>query len=86
MISLNTKVRVIHRLYTTLYKTILGFADIGSMKSFFDFFCITPHTRKIRKSTVEFHTSKNILKMIKQRNQLREVLFYISNTHIYTCS
>jgi hypothetical protein len=27
---------------------------------------------------------KNILKMIKQRNQLRQVLFYISNTHLYT--
>ena len=26
----NTKVRVIHRLYTTLHKAILGFADIGS--------------------------------------------------------
>ena len=30
-----TKVRVIHRLYTTLHKTILGFADIGSMEKFF---------------------------------------------------
>ena len=47
---------------------------------FIDFFCITPHTRKIKKSTVEFHTSKNILKMIKQSNQSRQVLFYISNT------
>jgi hypothetical protein len=27
-----TKVRVIHHLYTTLHKTILGFADIGSME------------------------------------------------------
>jgi hypothetical protein len=36
---------------------------------------------KIKKSTVEFHTSKNILKMIKQRNQ--SFLFYISNTHLY---
>jgi hypothetical protein len=55
--------------------------DIGSMEKFFlDFFCITPHTRKIKKSTVEFHTSKNILKMIKQSNQSRQVLFYISNT------
>ena len=49
--------------YTTLHKTILGFADIGSMEKFFDIFS------KIKKSTVEFHTSKNILKMIKQRNQ-----------------
>jgi hypothetical protein len=39
---------------------------------------------KLQKSTVEFHTSKNILKMIKQRNQSRQVLFYISNTHFYT--
>jgi hypothetical protein len=31
-----------------------------------DFFCITPRTRKIKK--VEFHTSKNISKMIKQSN------------------
>ena len=31
-----------------------------------DFFCITPHTRKIKK--VEFHTSENISKMIKQSN------------------
>jgi hypothetical protein len=30
-----TKVHVIHRLYTTLHKTILGFADIGSMEKFF---------------------------------------------------
>jgi hypothetical protein len=35
---------------------------------------------KLKKSTVEFHTSKNILKMIKQRNQSHQVLFYISNT------
>ena len=43
-----TKVRAIHRLYTTLHKTILGFADIGSMEKFFlFFFCITPRTRKI---------------------------------------
>ena len=54
------------------------------MEFLFDFSCITPHTRKIKKSTVEFHTSKNILKMIKQRNQSRQVLFYISNTHLYT--
>ena len=53
-----TKVRAMHRLYTTLHKTILGFTDIGSMEKFFDFFCITPHARKITKSTVEFHTSK----------------------------
>ena len=46
---------------------------------FLDFFCITPHTRKIKKSTVEFHTSKT-LKMIKQSNQSRQVLFYI---HVY---
>ena len=31
-----------------------------------DFFCITPHKCKIKK--VEFHTSKNISKMIKQSN------------------
>jgi hypothetical protein len=48
-----TKVRAMHRLYTTLHKTILGFADIGSMEKFF-----LTHTRKITKSTVEFHTSK----------------------------
>jgi hypothetical protein len=46
-------------------------------KSFFDFFCIAPHTRKIKKSTVEFHTSKNILKMIKQSNQSRYVEKYL---------
>jgi hypothetical protein len=79
-----TKVRAIHCLYTTLHKTILGFADIGSMEKFFYCFCITPHTRKIKKSTVEFHTSKNILKMIKQRNQSCQVLFYISNIYLYT--
>jgi hypothetical protein len=67
-----------HRLYTTLHKTILGFADIGSMEKFFDIFS------KIKKSTVEFHTSKNILKMIKQSNQSCQVLVYISNTHLYT--
>jgi hypothetical protein len=53
-------------------------------KVFLIFFCITPQTRKIKKSTVEFHTSKNILKMIKQRNQSHQVLFYISNIHLYT--
>jgi hypothetical protein len=80
-----TKVHVIHRLYTTLYKTILGFADIGSMEKFFWFFSVSPLIHvKYKKSTVEFHTSKNILKMIKQRNQSRQVLFYISNTHLYT--
>jgi hypothetical protein len=30
-----TKVCAIHCLYTTLHKTILGFADIGSMEKFF---------------------------------------------------
>ena len=80
-----TKVRVIHRLYTTLHNTILGFADIGSMEKFFWFFSVSPRIHlKLKKSTVEFHTSKNILKMIKQRNQSRQVLFYISNTHLYT--
>jgi hypothetical protein len=33
-----TKVHSMHRLYTTLHKTILGFADIGSMEKFFDIF------------------------------------------------
>jgi hypothetical protein len=43
-----TKVRSMHRLYTTLHKTILGFGDRGSMeKCFFYFFLYTPHTRKI---------------------------------------
>ena len=37
-----TKVRVIHRPYTTLHKTILGFADIGSMEKFFLFFLYRP--------------------------------------------
>ena len=50
----------------------------------FFFFCITPHTHKIKKGTVEFHASNNILKMIKQRNQSRQVLFYISNKHLCT--
>jgi hypothetical protein len=35
---------------------------------------------KLKKSTVEFHTSKNILKMINQSNQSRQVLFYLLNT------
>ena len=49
------------------------------------FFSVSPLTHvKLQKSIVEFHTSKNILKMIKQRNQSRQVLFYISNTHFYT--
>jgi hypothetical protein len=44
------KVRSIHRLYTTLHKTILGFADVGSMEKFFGiFFCRTPRTFKIKK-------------------------------------
>jgi hypothetical protein len=29
-----TKVRAMHRLYTTLHKTILGFADVVSMEKF----------------------------------------------------
>ena len=41
-----TKICVIHRLYTTLHKTILGFADIhvhvGSMEKFFWFFLYHP--------------------------------------------
>ena len=54
-------------------------------KSFFDFFLYHPsYTENIKKSTVDVHTSKNILKMIKQRNQSCQVLFYISNTHLYT--
>ena len=46
-------------------------------KDFLIFFCITPHTHRIKKSTVEFHTSKNILKMIKQSNQSRQVEKYL---------
>ena len=52
---------------------------------FFDFFCIAPRTRKIKKkySRVSYiHVSKNILKMIKQRNQARQVLFY-STLQVY---
>ena len=37
-----TKVRVIHRQYTTLHKAILGFADIGSMEKFFLIFSVSP--------------------------------------------
>ena len=71
--------------YTTLHKTIIGFTDIGSMEKFFWFFLYHPsYTYNFKKSTVEFHTSKNILKRIKQRTQSRQVLFYISNTHLYT--
>ena len=45
-----TKVRAMHRLYTKLHKTILGFADIGSMEKLFRFFSVSPpHTRKIKK-------------------------------------
>jgi hypothetical protein len=36
----------IHHLYTTLHKTILGFADLGSMEFIFYFFCVIPRTRK----------------------------------------
>jgi hypothetical protein len=36
-----TKVCAIHRLYTTLHKIILGFADIGSMEKFFWFFSVS---------------------------------------------
>ena len=54
-------------------------------KVFLIFFCITPRTRKIKKkySRVSYiHVSKNILKMIKQRNQARQVLFY-STLQVY---
>ena len=48
-----TKVRVIHRLCTTLHKTIHGFVDIGAMEFFFIFFLYPPppppHIRKIKK-------------------------------------
>jgi hypothetical protein len=52
----------------------------------FGFFYVSPliHVKLNKKSTVEFHTSKNILKKIKQRNQSPQVLFYIPNTHLYT--
>ena len=55
-----TKVCAIHHLYTTLHKTILGFADRGSMEKIFRFFSVSPliHVKKKKKSTVEFHTSK----------------------------
>jgi hypothetical protein len=53
-------------------------------QSFLDFFLYHPLIHvKLKKSTVEFHTSKNILKMIKQRNQSRQVLFYIEYTFIH---
>ena len=57
-------------------------------KVFLIFSCINPRTRKIKKKgTVEIHTSKNILKMIKQGNQSRQVLFYnieYTLNYIYT--
>jgi hypothetical protein len=37
-----TKVRAMHRLYTKLHKTILGFADIGLMEKLFWFFSVSP--------------------------------------------
>jgi hypothetical protein len=54
------------------------------MEFFFDFSCITPHTRKIKKSTVEFHTSKNILKMIKKKETNHAKFCSIYRIHIYT--
>jgi hypothetical protein len=36
--------------------------------------------KKVQQSFIHLKT----LKMIKQRNQSRQVLFYISNTHLYT--
>jgi hypothetical protein len=52
---------------------------------FLSFFFVSPLIHvKFKKGTVEFHISKNILEMIKQRNQSRQVLSYISNTHLYT--
>jgi hypothetical protein len=44
----NDVVRVIHRLYTTRHKTILGFVDIVSMEKFFWFVLYHLHTRKIK--------------------------------------
>jgi hypothetical protein len=53
---------------------------------FLIFFCITSHTCKILKSTVEFHTSKNILKMIKKKKQpiTPSFVLYIEYTLNYT--
>jgi hypothetical protein len=44
------------------YKLIPNYFYRFNGKVFLIFFCITPHARKIKKSTVEFHTSKNINK------------------------
>ena len=72
-----------HHLYTTLHKAILGFADIGSMEKFFYFFCITPHTRKEKKSTVEFHTSKNIKNDKTKKPIMPNFVLYIEYTFIH---
>ena len=64
-----TKVRVIHRLYTTLHITILGFADIGSMEKLFWFFSVSLLIHvKLKKSTVEFHISN---KQLRQERMIR---------------
>jgi hypothetical protein len=43
---------------STLHKTIWICRYSFNGKVFLIFFCITPHTHKIKKSTVEFRTSK----------------------------
>ena len=79
-----TKVCVIHRLYTTLHKTILGFADIGSMEKFFWFFSVSPLIHvKFKNSTVEFHTFKNIKNDKTKKPITPSFVLYIEYTFIH---
>jgi hypothetical protein len=50
-------------------------------KVFFYFFCITPRTHKIKKSTVEFHTSKNDKTLYKSLVKYIKVYVDINDVH-----
>ena len=68
-----------------LHKTIFEFADIGSMEKFFlIFFCITLHTRKMKKKYSRVSCILKHIKNDKTKKPITQVLFYISNTHLYT--
>ena len=66
-----SRIYIVGRIWNSYFLALSHVARFYSTHVYF--FCNTPHTRKIKK--VEFHTSKNISKLIKQSNQSRQDTF-----------
>ena len=79
------QVCVMHCLYTTLHKTILGFADIGSMEKFFWFFSVSPliHVKFKKKYSRVSYIWKHIKNDKTKKPITTSFVLYIEYTFIH---